>query len=80
MKLLKNPLRMKSKNERNKKIRHDLEVEKLKHRIYLLELVILKLATPFENEDPVELARIAVQCYKIPFHGYENDVNQSLLD
>jgi len=27
---LKNPLRMKSKYERNKKIRHDLEVEKLK--------------------------------------------------
>ena len=42
--------------------------------------MILKLATPFENEDPVELARIAVQCYKIPFHGYENDVNQSLLN
>ena len=43
---------------------NEIEIQRLKHRVYLLELVILKLATPFENEDPVELARIAVQCYK----------------
>ena len=54
------------------------EIEELKHRIYLLELVILKLATPFENEDPIELARIAVRCYNIPIHGYEDHVKKIL--
>ena len=62
------------------KMNNEIEIQRLKHRVFLLELVILKLATPFENEGPVELARIAVQCYKIPFHGYEKDVNQSILN
>jgi hypothetical protein len=56
------------------------EIKRLKRRIYELECVILKLSVPFENEDPVELARIAVRCYKIPIHGYEKDESEEILN
>lgn len=58
----------------------EIEIERLKYRIYLLELVILKLANPFEEEDPVELARIAVRCYNIPIHGLEDHANERMLN
>ena len=52
-------------------MKNDFEIESLKRRIYELECVILRLSIPFENEDPIELARIAIQCYKIPIHGFQ---------
>ena len=54
-------------------MKNDFEIESLKRRIYELECVILRLSVPFENEDPIELARIAIQCYKIPIHGYQEE-------
>ena len=31
------------------------------------------VSTPFDFEDPAELARIAIQCYNIPIHGVKNE-------
>ena len=42
-------------------------------RIFELECVILRVSTPFDFEDPAELARIAIQCYNIPIHGVKNE-------
>ena len=49
------------------------EIEQLKRRIFELECVILRVSTPFDFEDPAELARIAIQCYNIPIHGVKNE-------
>ena len=38
-------------------MKNDFEIESLKRRIYELECVILRLSIPYENEDPIELAR-----------------------